>query len=338
MTTLDLVLRASVGLLPVLCLLAALLWLDSYKLVSLRAILLVILLGAASAGLSWLANSFVLDRFDITLTSYSRYVAPLIEETFKGLIVLELIRRNRIGFLVDAVIFSFAVGAGFAMIENLYYLTLLPQAPLSVWIVRGFGTAIMHGGATAIFGILVLILSERSGRMGPRSLLPGLLLAALLHSAYNHFFLAPILATAGILVVLPPLLLWVFERSESSLGRWLEVGFDADTELIELINSGQLADSKVGRYLETLRTRFQGPVVADLLCYLRLRAELALRAKGILMMRESGFEPEIDQATRDKFAELDYLERSIGPTGMLAIKPFLHMSRRDLWELYQIGR
>jgi len=40
-------------------------------------------------------------------------------------------------------------------------------------------------------------------------------------------------------------------------------------------------------------------VVADLLCYLRLHTELALRAKGILMMRESGFEATIDEATQD---------------------------------------
>jgi len=273
-----------------LCLLFTLLWLDSYKLVSLRATLVVIALGAASAALGWLANSFALNALDMTLADYSRYVAPLVEETLKGLIVVEMIRRHRIGFLVDAVISSFAVGAGFAMIENLYYLTLLPQAPLGAWIVRGFGTAIMHGGATAIFGILLLHLSELNGRMGLRSLLPGLLLAALLHSAYNHFFFSPILGTFGVLVVLPPLVLFIFERSESNLERWLEVGFDADAQLIELINSGQFPDSRVGSYLETLRTRFDGAVVGDLLCYLRIRAELALRAKGILMMRESGFE------------------------------------------------
>ena len=44
------------------------------------------------------------------------------------------------------------------------------------------------------------------------------------------------------------------------------------------------------------------------------------------------------EATRARFAELEYLERSIGATGLLAIKPFLHMSRKDLWQLYQIGR
>jgi len=52
-----------------------------------------------------------------------------------------------------------------------------------------------------------------------------------------------------------------------------------------------VSGSPAGRYLSSLRKRFRGPVVADLLCYVRLYTELALRAKGMMMMRENGFEP-----------------------------------------------
>ena len=31
--------------------------------------------------------------------------------------------------------------------------------------------------------------------------------------------------------------------------------------------------------------------------------------------------------------ELEYLERSIGKTGMLAMRPFLHIERKDLWQI-----
>lgn len=334
--TLELALRASVGLLPVLCFLGAMRGFDSYKLVHLRATLAVIAAGAAAAGASYLISAVVLEHVDIGFSAYSRYAAPLIEESLKGAVVVWLIARHRVAFLVDAAICGFAVGAGFAMVENLFYLKLMPEAPIGVWIVRGFGTALMHGGATAIFGLLGLILSERAGHPGARTLAPGLALAALLHSAFNHFFFAPILATLGILLVLPPLVLWVFGRSESTLEQWLGTGFDADTELIELINSGRFSGSKAGHYLESLKAHFDGPVVADLLCYLRLRTELALRAKGVLMMRESGFATAPDDQVRASFAELEYLEASIGRTGLLAIKPLLHMSRKDLWQLHQI--
>jgi len=336
--TADLAVRASVGLLPVLCFLAAMRYFDSYKLVHLRPTLAMIGAGALGAIASYWIAAAVLGSVDLGFKPYSRYVAPLVEELLKGAVIVWLIGRHRVAFLVDAAICGFAVGAGFAMLENLFYLRMLPDAPIGVWIVRGFGTAIMHGGTTAMFGILGLILSERAGEPGARAFLPGLLLAAVVHSAYNHFFFSPVLAAVGILLVLPPIALLVFARSEATLEQWLESGFDADTQLLAVINSGKFPDSKVGHYLESLRVRFDGPVVADLLCYLRTRTELALRAKGILMLRESGFEAAPDAATRDRFVELEYLERSIGRTGLLAIKPFLHMSRKDLWQLYQIGR
>ena len=133
------------------------------------------------------------------------------------------------------------------------------------------------------------------------------------------------------------LLVVVFERSEKAVSEWLGMGFDADTELLELINSGAFSTSKVGLYLHSLKEKFEGPIVADLLCYLRLHTELSIRAKGLLMMRESGFTDKVGEETRAKLEELRYLEGSIGPTGKLAIKPFMEMSQKDLWKFYMLS-
>ena len=203
---------------------------------------------------------------------------------------------------------------------------------------RGFGTAIMHGGATAIFAVMGLALLEqtpdaqRCARCCPVSASP-----SCCTRRFNHLLTSPRVATLTILVAVPLLLYAVFQRSEKAVGEWLGQGFDADAEMLELINSGRLSDSPVGQYLHTMKAKFRGPVVADLLCYLRLYTELALRAKGILMMRENGFEVPVDEATQAKFAELAYLETSIGRTGLLAIQPMCHMSHKDLWQLYMLG-
>jgi protease PrsW len=327
-----------IGLLPVISFLAALLYLDSYKLVALPLVIAVVVCGAMVAGISYVANAFVLDLVALDLPHFSRYVAPFTEELLKCLVIVALIRTHRVGFLVDAAIAGFAVGTGFALVENLYFLRLVPDAGMGTWIVRGFGTAIMHGGATAIFAVMGLSMLERAKRANLAALLPGYLLAVLLHSGYNHLSHEPTLATLAILLVLPPLFYAVFERSERAVGDWLGQGFDADTEMLELINSGRLSDSPVGQYLHTMKDRFHGPIVADLLCYLRIYTELALRAKGILMMRENGFDMEVDDATKDQFTEMRYLESSIGKTGLLAIQPMCHMSHKDLWQLYMLGK
>ncbi|MET0919304.1 MAG: PrsW family glutamic-type intramembrane protease [Burkholderiales bacterium] len=336
----DLVLPALVGLLPVATFLAALLYLDSYKLVKISTVVAVVACGAAAAGASYLVNAWTLARLGIDFVPFSRYVSPIVEEFLKGLVIVALIRAHRIGFLVDAAIFGFAVGTGFALVENTYFLKIVEDAGIGTWIVRGFGTAIMHGGATAIFAVMGLAMLEATPgeQLGLRALAPGLGVAIVLHSAYNHLLTSPRAATLTALFSVPALLYVVFQRSEKAVGEWLGQGFDADTEMLDLINSGRLSDSPVGKYLHTMKAKFRGPVVADLLCYLRLYTELALRAKGILMMRENGFEVPVDEPTRAKFAELSYLETSIGKTGLLAIQPMCHMSHKDLWQLYMLGK
>ena len=144
------------------------------------------------------------------------------------------------------------------------------------------------------------------------ALVPGLLAAASLHSLFNHFLLPPFLTTLLVLLMLPPLLIWVFARSERATREWLGVGLDAEVELLQSILSGEVAEGRVGSYLRSLQTRFPGPIVADMLCLLRIQLELSIRAKAQLIAREEGLSFPV-RRTRSKLENC--LPRApIGPT------------------------
>ena len=230
MPSFDILVRAPVGLLPVLIFLIVLVYMDSYKLVSLKSVLVVIVLGGLTALVAMLVNGWLLGVLDMPLKPYSRYVSPFVEESLKALVIIYLFRSNKIGFLVDSAIMGFAVGAGFALVENFQYLQIYSTASFGVWIVRGFGTAIMHGGVVAIFAIMSQALTERKMKINPLYYLPGLAVAVFLHSIFNHFLVAPVLQTIGTLFILPPLLQLVFQRSSRALHAWLELDFDADAD------------------------------------------------------------------------------------------------------------
>ncbi len=326
-----------VGLLPVVLFLVGLVLMDSFKLVTRKSILIAIGIGAVAASLSYLANRTLLHGLHMSPTALRRYAAPLVEESIKAVYVFYLIRAARVGFLVDAAIQGFAVGTGFALAENVYYARELHDLGLGLWIVRGLGTAIMHGSTTAAAAVVTKSLSDRRGSATLPLLLPGLGLAVLSHSLFNHFTLQPFLATLAMLLFLPLVLGIVFERSERATRDWLGSGLDSDVELLELIVSGEITDTPIGRYLSSLG-RFPGPVVADMLCLLRIHTELSLRAKGTLIARSAGVEVPVDEQVRDNFREMRFLERSIGKTGMITILPFMRTSSRDLWQLYALGR
>lgn len=322
-----------VSVLPVFLFLGALVLIDSYKLVALRAVLLAVAAGVVAGLASYAVNVWLGPALEMDPSRYSMYVAPVVEETLKAAYIVYLMARSRVGFVVDAAIYGFGIGTGFAFLENLYYLNLNPDAAIWTWIVRGFGTAVMHGGATAILAMVARTLHNRVDSFRLYLVLPGLLVAAVLHSLYNHFLLQPLMATALIVLVFPYISIAVFQQSEKDTRSWLGSGFDTDQELLRAVRSGQMSETPVGKYLTTLRDRFPAEAIVDMLCLLRLRAELGISAKGILMMREAGFEAAPDPALKSTFEELRYLETSIGRTGMLALQPFIHTSTRDLWQL-----
>ena len=323
----------AVSVLPVFLFLGALVLLDSYKLITLRAILFAVATGAAAALAGYAVNIALRPSLGLDVTRYSVYVAPLVEEVLKATYVVWLLRRNKIGFVVDAATYGFAIGTGFALIENIYYLPLHPNPTIWTWIVRGFGTALMHGGTTAILAMISRTLHNRRPSFKPALMLPGLAVAVVLHSLYNQFLVAPLLATALIVLVFPYIFMFLFHKSERETRSWLGTGFDTDQELLRVMRAGQVSDTPVGRYLKGLRTSYQPEVIVDMMCLLRLRAELGIRAKGILLMREAGFEADPDPSLPAKLEEVRYLEKNIGRTGMRALKPFVHTSTQDLWQL-----
>jgi len=323
----------AVSVLPVFLFLGALVLLDSYKLITLRAILLAVAAGAVAALAGYAVNVSLIPALGLDIARYEVYVAPVVEELLKAMYIVWLLRRNKVGFVVDAATYGFAVGTGFAFVENIYYLPLHPNPTIWTWIVRGFGTALMHGGTTAIFAMMSRTLQNRAPVFRLSLMLPGLAVAVVLHSLYNQFLVAPLLATALIVLVFPYIFMFLFQRSERETRSWLGTGFDTDQELLRVMRAGQVSDTPVGRYLKGLRTSYPPEVIVDMMCLLRLRAEFGIKAKGILLMREAGFEPDADPSLPAKLEEVRYLERSIGRTGMRALKPFVDTSSQDLWQL-----
>ena len=94
--------------------------LDSFKLLRISLVLRLLLWGVVAALASFAVNRSLATSAGLDMSTVVRYVAPVIEEVFKSAPLVLLIGRRRFGFLVDAAIGGFAVGAGFAAVENIH--------------------------------------------------------------------------------------------------------------------------------------------------------------------------------------------------------------------------
>ncbi len=334
--TAHLLLEAPIALTPVLVFFGTLLYLDSYSLVSFREVAATMLAGVVLCLLALQVNGFAIERLHMDFTDYSREAAPVIEESLKACALIYFFARNRIGFMIDAAIMGFSVGAGFALVENIYLLYAFPQANLGVWIIRGFGTAVMHSGATALFAMLVQWLIERRVRPIALAFLPALVAAIALHAAFNWLGSSPLAATVVLLIVCPVALVLVFSKSEHAVHQWLLSDYEFHQQLLESIKSGAATQEEARRVLGMLADKLAPERLKDVFTYMQIHTELVLRAEKFSLARENGEKLSITREDEERFRQMRALERRIGRTGLMTIRRHLHFSRRELWELNEL--
>lgn len=335
MTT-NLLLEASIALVPVLALFGTLLYLDSYSLVSFREVLFTVTGGAVLclAGLG--INALAMDALHLGFRDYSHFVSPIVEESLKALLLIYLFARNRIGFMIDAAIMGFAVGAGFALVENIYLLNVFTQANLGVWIIRGFGTAIMHSGATALFAMVTQALIERHVRPIALAYIPAIVAAILLHAVFNLLGDSPLLATVFLLVVCPLSLIFIFSKSEHGVHQWLLSDYESHQHLLDEIKSGDFAHEEGGKLFLSLADKFGPEKLKDMFAYMQIHTELVLRAEKMSLAHETGETFSVSTEDANRYSRMLELERRIGRTALMTIRRHLHFSRRELWELNEL--
>ncbi len=326
--------KIAVSLIPVFLFLVLFLFLDCFKLANKKTMLLCIVWGVFSAIVSFFLNTFLIRHLHIEFSHYSGFIAPFPEELFKMTLLIFLIKRNKVGFMIDGAIYGFAIGSGFALTENLFYLYHFAgeQANLMLWITRGFGTAIMHGGATSIVGILGM--SSLNRKLNPAvSILVGAVLAIFLHMIYNFFLFPPLISALIIFFLVPCMMMFLFWKNERTIRSWLEMEFDSEVGILAMIRKGKFSETKSGTYLLSIKKYFPAEVVFDLYCFIGLYLELSIKAKSILMLRENDLPVRPEPGLTEKLAELKDLRKNIGKAGILAISPIFRMGRKDIWKL-----
>jgi RsiW-degrading membrane proteinase PrsW (M82 family) len=333
----------SLALVPVLVLLAIFVWLDAFKLMRLREVLLLLAVGGLCAVAVYPISGKMLDTLPIGFSNYSRYIAPWIEEAIKALVMIGLFRFNRIGYKLDAVISGFAIGAGFSVVENILYLTLFPDYGAGTWLVRGLGTAVMHGTTLAILAAIAHEFAERETREAASDyqfnllwFVPGYLVAVALHTAFNHFPEQPMVAMMGAILFAPVALIAIFNFGTAEAERWLAVERAAHEVQLEALRAGGWPDSSAGRRIAALAERLGPDATQRIRRYWELQAWLVAQAEETLMEEASG-DASFDKAeVAAALAELAGLRRAIGKSSFAAVNALLPFSRNDYWEVSEL--
>ena len=332
----------AVALVPVLVMLFMFVWLDVFKLMTFWETTGLLLLGALTAVAVYPISGTFLDALPLGFSNYSRFVAPWIEELVKGLAVVALFWFNRIGYKLDAVISGFAIGAGFSVIENIIYLTRFPELTANVWMVRGLGTAVMHGTTAAVLAATAHEFAERETRGAAAEFdfnllwfIPGFLIAVAIHTAFNQFPEKPLLAMIGILAVAPFVIMAIFRFGAVEAQHWLSEERICTRAALEAWEAGKIPDDESGRKIAALVKRSDDKTAGRMREYCQLLTWLLLQAEDTLHDQVEDTE-KLHIEGRRSFDRLDQLRRELGKANVATLKALLPFSRNDYWEISEL--
>lgn len=332
----------AVALVPVLVMLVLFIWLDVFKLMTMWETLGLLLLGALTAGAAYPVSGTFLDALPLGFSNYSRFVAPWIEEFIKGIAIVGLFWFNRIGYKLDAVISGFAIGAGFSVIENVLYLTRFPELTANVWMVRGLGTAIMHGTSCAVLAATAHEFAERETRDAVSEFdfnllwfVPGLLLAVAIHTAFNQFPDKPLLAMIGILATAPFIIMAIFRFGAVEAQHWLREEREETRAALAAWEAGKYPDDASGKKIAALIGRSDTKTATAMREYCQVLTWLLLQAEDTLHDQVEDTE-KLHIHGKAAFERLDKLKRELGKTNVATLKALLPFSRNDYWEISEL--
>ena len=231
------------AIIPVGIVVPIFLWLDRFEAEPWSYLLLAFLWGALAATLPSLifntAASVVVASADPDAAAAITpvVVAPVVEETFKGLFLLVMFffRRKHFNGLADGITYAGICAAGFAFTENILYLAQAftdtgREGLAATFVARGLMSPFCHPVFTAMIGIGVgMAASTRSAAVKVVAPFAGWCAAVLLHGLWN---LSAVSGPAGFFIAYPigflvlvtfvVFIVWTRSREGRIIGHFLQ--------------------------------------------------------------------------------------------------------------------
>ena len=321
------------ALLPVVIYIYVVYKIDHFSLISIKNLFLQVLYGMVAALVCF--GLFQLTGL-ILSENQSEFFNPVLEEIIKAIPLLWLATRKKIVFFIDSVICGAAVGGGFSILENIFYLLLVHEMGMGTVLFRGLEVALIHMGCSAIIaaGLMLgirLILRSRSRLAIKNSnalmVISLLVTPPVLHVCHNTFHFNPLMQFIFVIGTMGGLLVWTYFYDVEMIHSWLDTGLDKQLSLLDSIKNGHLDDTPTGNFLESVKDVFQPEDYFDIICYVQLHVELSVASRSRVMIRESGLEHDLPLTDKMKnlilsqYTEYKILEKRLGNAARMTIAP-----------------
>ena len=242
-----------VAVVPLLIVMSAMVFIDRWEPEPVKMKIIAFLWGGGVATVSsMIINTALMTNTALVIGDVQKaqaiaatFVAPVVEETFKGVGVLVIIlaRRTSINSLLDGVVYGGIVAAGFMFVEDIQYFVRYGSSGtgslVTIFVLRGLLSPFLHSMATSLTGFAMAWGAIRAKRAWSRILvfLAGWGAAMLVHGLWNS------MGSDGQLATLLKMYLFI---QVPLFGTWLTALIRASNREAETIKKGLVPYVRTG--------------------------------------------------------------------------------------------
>lgn len=301
--------------------------LDLYGTGDFSNIRLCFIWGALMVGVAFVANTSLYERIG-DYDAMIRFVAPIVEEILKASILIYLVRRENFTYFVDGAIYGFAVGIGFAVFENYFYLYLNEADALSTAIGRVLSTNLMHAVATAVVGSALGFARFQRFKGRAFFLIAGLVVAMLFHMGFNNITQSD--ASSNLLLVYAAgfgfggigFIAWVIRRGLNQQREWIKASLNKIDKRVITRNEAAAVDqlSQVQSVLEPLQEVFGQEMALKIEQFLTLQANIGIERHATESLSYEKERKASERKVEEMEAKMEELRKQIGSHIMLSLR------------------
>lgn len=265
-----------------------------------------------------------------------RYVAPVVEEILKAIILIYLVNRADFNYIVDGALYGFGAGIGFAIIENVEYVRGNIDSAMLVALARVFSTNLMHATSSGLIGTsLAFHRGNQNKQQGLLVVFGGYILAIFFHGLFNTMVNAgAFLAFAIIYGVVWAALIWfAIRRGMDTQKGWVgeKLGME-DRVTKEETRAVTGIDKMVDTLIEPFRERFGDEKVHLVKDLMYKQAEMGIKRKLLEATPSPTKRKEVEDIIQGLYREMEFLRKEIGMYQMMFVREVYLGQDIRLWD------
>jgi CheY-like chemotaxis protein len=266
-------------------------------------------------------------------------IAPLLEEALKSLFLVFLSARRLMRLELDGVMYGFAVGTGFSVAENLYYIVQNPTNSLETTLVRVLSSSLMHATVTALVGLAIGLVTRDSSQRRLRYYGLGLGVAVLAHLLFNVMVLsdsglALTLTAIGIGLAGAWLIINLIQRALAHQRAFIHQQLQGDVSDGELRAIQQ--PEQLLAVLQSHEKTLGAERIQSVRDYVTLQAQRAILLQSLSTSQRTDFMPVLRKQIAAIEGRIEQSQQRMGIYTATWLRGVLPSQESDLWRNLQV--